>query len=77
MTFETLRKRWSALHPVDKVGSLLTLIGSILLLFNWKAVLDTIFVWLLNIIVGSAVILIAIGVIAGMGWAIGYMARRW
>lgn len=77
MTFETLRKRWSALHPVDKVGSLLTLIGSILLLFNWKAVLDTIFVWLLNIIVGGAVILIAIGVIAGMGWAIGYMARRW
>ncbi len=77
MTFETLRKRWSALHSVDKVGSLLTLIGSILLLFNWKAVLDTIFVWLLNIIVGGAVILIAIGVIAGMGWAIGYMARRW
>lgn len=77
MTFETSRKRWSALHSVDKVGSLLTLIGSILLLFNWKAVLDTIFVWLLNIIVGGAVILIAIGVIAGMGWAIGYMARRW
>lgn len=77
MTFETLRKRWSALHPVDKVGSLLTLIGSILLLFNWKAVLDTIFVWLLNIIVGGTIIFIAIAVIAGMGWAIGYMARRW
>lgn len=77
MTFETLRKRWSALHPVDKVGSLLTLIGSVLLLFNWKTVLDTIFVWLLNIIVGGTIILIAIGVIAGMGWAIGYMARRW
>lgn len=77
MTFETLRKRWSALHPVDKVGSLLTLIGSILLLFNWKAVLDTIFVWLLNIIVGGTIIFIAIAVIAGMGWAISYMARRW
>lgn len=77
MTFETLRKRWSALHPVDKVGSLLTLICSILLLFNWKAVLDTIFVWLLNIIVGGTIIFIAIAVIAGMGWAIGYMARRW
>ena len=77
MTFETLRKRWSALHPVDKAGSLLTLIGSVLLLLNWKSVLDTIFVWLLNIIVGGAIILIAIAVIAGMGWAIGYMARRW
>lgn len=77
MTFETLRKRWSALHPVDKIGSLLTLIGSVLLLLNWKSVLDTIFVWLLNIIVGGAIILIAIAVIAGMGWAIGYMARRW
>lgn len=77
MTFETLRKRWSALHPVDKVGSLLTLIGSILLLFNWKAVLDTIFVWLLNCIVGGIIILTILGVIAGMGWAIGYMARRW
>lgn len=77
MTFETLRKRWSALHPVDKIGSLLTLIGSVLLLLNWKSVLDTIFVWLLNIIVGGAIILIAIAVIADMGWAIGYMARRW
>ena len=77
MTFETLRKRWSALHPVDKIGSLLTLIGSVLLLLNWKSVLDTIFVWLLNIIVGGAIILITIAVIAGMGWAIGYMARRW
>lgn len=77
MTFETLRKRWSALHPVDKIGSLLTLIGSVLLLLNWKSVMDTIFVWLLNIIVGGAIILIAIAVIAGMGWAIGYMARRW
>lgn len=77
MTFETLRKRWSALHPVDKIGSLLTLIGSVLLLLNWKSVLDTIFVWLLNIIVGGAIILIAIAVIAGMGWAIGYIARRW
>lgn len=77
MTFETLRKRWSALPPVDKVGSLLTLIGSILLLFNWKAVLDTIFVWLLNCIVGGIIILTILGVIAGMGWAIGYMARRW
>ena len=77
MTFETLRKRWTALHPVDKIGSLLTLIGSVLLLLNWKSVLDTIFVWLLNIIVGGAIILIAIAVIAGMGWAIGYIARRW
>ena len=77
MTFETLRKRWSALHPVDKIGSLLTLIGSVLLLLNWKSMLDTIFVWLLNIIVGGAIILIAIAVIVGMGWAIGHMARRW
>ena len=77
MTFETLRKHWSALHPVDKIGSLLTLIGSVLLLLNWKSMLDTIFVWLLNIIVGGAIILIAIAVIVGMGWAIGHMARRW
>lgn len=77
MTFETLRKRWSALHPVDKIGSLLTLIGSVLLLLNWKSVLDTIFVWLLNCIVGGIIILTILGVLAGMGWAIGYTARRW
>lgn len=77
MTFETLRKRWSALHPVDKIGSLLTLIGSVLLLLNWKSVLDTIFVCLLNCIVGGIVILIVISVISGMGWAIDHMARRW
>lgn len=77
MTFETLRKRWSALHPVDKIGSLLTLIGSVLLLLNWKSVLDTIFVCLLNCIVGGIILLTVLGVIGGMGWAIGYMARRW
>lgn len=77
MTFETLRKRWSALHPVDKIGSLLTLIGSVLLLLNWKSVLDTIFVWLLNSIVCAIFILIILITIMGVGWAIGYMARRW
>lgn len=77
MTFETLRKRWSALHPVDKIGSLLTLIGSVLLLLNWKSVLDTIFVWLLHCIVGGITLLTVLGVIGCMGLAIGYMARRW
>lgn len=77
MTFETLRKRWSALHPVDKIGSLLTLIGSVLLLFNWKSVLDTIFVCLLHWIVGGIIILMVLTVLAGIGWAISYMARRW
>ena len=77
MTFETLRKRWFALHPVDKIGSLLTLIGSVLLLLNWKSVLDTIFVWLLHWIVGGIILLTVLGVIGCMGLAIGYTARRW
>lgn len=77
MSLEQLREHWANLHLVDKLGSLITLIGGILIIFNWKSVMDALFVLLLNILVHIVIILIVVAILIGMGLAIGYMCRRW
>ena len=77
MGLEQLRVHWAELHPVDKLGSLITLIGGVLIIFNWKSVMDALFVVLLNIIVHIVIILIVVAILIGMGLVIGYMCRRW